>query len=304
MTLKPAASRPVASAPGRAGATALVIAAVLCQQFGAAVAVLVFPAAGPLGMVAVRMVFSAVVLLAVARPRLRRLSPAAWRTAIGLGLALAAMNSLFYEAISRLPLGTAVTFEVLGPLALSVVAGRRARSLVWALLALAGVALLGPGGFGDLDPVGVGFALGAAACWAAFILFNAQAGAAFPGFEGLALGMAIGAVASVPGAVLTAGTALLDPAVLGIGLGVALLSTAIPYSLELLALRRLPAATFSVLTWTAPAVAALMGFAVLGQPLGWTQAAAIALVVAGGVGAIRTAPPARGVAVDDVAIDH
>ncbi|WP_413543283.1 EamA family transporter [Citricoccus nitrophenolicus] len=294
MSTKPAISFSASPGPGRSGATVLVVAAVLCQQLGAAVAVLVFPVVGPLGMVALRMGFSAVVLLAMARPRIRNLGPAAWRTAIGLGLVLAAMNSLFFGAIARLPLGTAVTIEVLGPLVLSVVASRRASALLWAVLAFAGVALLGQGGIGTVDATGVGFALGAATCWAAYILLNARAGAAFPGFQGLALAMAIGTVASLPGAVLTTGTALADPTVLAIGLGVALLSTAIPYSLELIALRRIPAATFSVLTCTAPAIAALIGFAVLGQPLGWIEAAAIALVVAASIGAIRTGPRARG----------
>ena len=278
-------------APGYARATVLVMAAVLCQQLGAAVAVLVFPAAGPLGIVTLRLAFSAVILLAVARPRLLGHSPRAWRAAIGLGVTMAAMNSLFYEAIARLPLGTAVTIEVLGPLVLSVVVSRRAKALLWAALAFIGVALLGQEGLADLDVAGVCFALGAAACWALFILCNARTGATFPRLGGLALGMAIGAVVSLPGAILTAGTALLKPTVLGLGLGVALLSTAIPYSFELMALRRLPAATFSVLTCTAPAVAALAGFAVLGQQFGYTDALAVALVVAASIGAIRTASP-------------
>jgi inner membrane transporter RhtA len=202
---------------------------------------------------------------------------------------MAAMNSLFYEAIARLPLGTAVTIEVLGPLALSVVLSRRAKALLWAALAFIGVALLGQEGVADLDVAGVCFALGAAACWALFILCNARTGATFPRLGGPALAMAVGAVVSLPGAVLTAGTALLEPTILGLGLGVALLSTAVPYSFELMALRRLPAATFSVLTCTAPAVAALAGFAVLGQQFGFMDAIAVALVVAASIGAIRTA---------------
>lgn len=280
-------------APGYAPATVLVMAAVLCQQLGAAVAVLVFPAAGPLGIVALRLAFSAVILLAVARPRLHGHSGRAWRAAIGLGATMAAMNSLFYEAIARLPLGTAVTIEVLGPLVLSIVVSRRAKALLWAALAFSGVALLGQEGLADLDIAGVGFALGAAACWALFILCNARTGATFPRLGGLALAMALGAVVSLPGAILTAGTALLEPTVLGLGLGVALLSTAVPYSFELMALRRLPAATFSVLTCTAPAVAALAGFAVLGQQFGYIDAIAVALVVAASIGAIRTASPIK-----------
>jgi inner membrane transporter RhtA len=278
-------------APGYAPATVLVMAAVLCQQLGAAVAVLVIPAAGPSGIMTLRLAFSAIILLAVARPRLHGHSPRAWRAAIGLGVTMAAMNSLFYEAIARLPLGTAVTIEVLGPLVLSVVASRRAKAVLWAALAFIGVALLGQEGLAGLDVAGVCFALGAAACWALFILCNARTGATFPRLGGLALGMAVGAVVSLPGAILTAGTALLEPTVLGLGLGVALLSTAVPYSFELMALRRLPAAMFSVLTCTAPAVAALAGFAVLGQKFGYMDALAVALVVAASIGAIRTASP-------------
>ncbi|WP_441408438.1 EamA family transporter [Arthrobacter sp. 2MCAF15] len=284
-----------APAPGYSRAAVLVMAAVLCQQLGAAVAVLVFPAAGPLGTVTLRLAFSAIVLLAVARPRLHGHGAGAWRAAIGLGVTMAAMNSLFYEAIARLPLGTAVTIEVLGPLVLSVVASRRVSALLWAGLAFAGVALLGLGqeGLADLDVTGVCFALGAAACWAFFILCNARTGAAFPRLGGLAIGMAIGAVISLPGAILTSGSALLEPAVLGLGLGVALLSTAVPYSFELMALRRIPAATFSVLTCTAPAVAALAGFIVLGQHFGLIEAVAVALVVIASMGAIRTASPVK-----------
>jgi len=205
---------------------------------------------------------------------------------------MAAMNSFIYAAIERVPLGVAVTLEVLGPLVLSVIASRRASAILWAVLAFAGVALLGRGGLsGGLDPLGILFALAAAACWALYILLSAKTGAAFPGLGGLALAMAFGTVIATPGAVFTAGTALLDPLVLAIGLGVALLSSAVPYAFELVSLRRIPAATFSILTSMAPAVAALAGFLVLGQELGWTHLVAIALVVAASIGAVRTAPP-------------
>jgi inner membrane transporter RhtA len=275
---------------GYTGALGLVLAAILCQQVGAALAVLVFPTAGPLGMVFLRLFFSAVVLLAFARPRLHGHGKAAWWTAAGFGVAMAAMNSFFYAAIDRLPLGVAVTLEVLGPLVLSVIASRRLVAVVWAVLAFAGVALISGGTDGAMDPIGVLFALGAAACWAFFILLNARTGAAFPGLAGLALAMAFGTIITVPGAALAAGTALLDPVILAVGLGVALMSSALPYAFELIALRRIPAATFSVLTCLAPAVAALAGFAVLGQELGWSHLAAIALVIAASIGAVRTSP--------------
>ena len=269
------------------------MAALLCQQLGAAVAVHLFPAAGPLGVVFLRLGFSAFALLLVARPTVRGHSRGAWGAALGLGLSMAAMNSLFYEAIARLPLGTAVTIEVLGPLVLSVAAGRRPRALLWAVLAFAGIACLGEAGLADLDPVGLGCALGAAVCWAFFILCNARTGAAFRRLDGLALGMTIGAVLSLPGAMLTSGAALLHPAVLAVGLVVALLSTAAPYTFELMALRRVPPSVFSVLTSAAPAVAAAAGFLVLGQRLGWLEVLGIALVVAASVGAIRAAGQVR-----------
>ncbi len=160
---------------------------------------------------------------------------------MGPGVTMAAMNSLFYEAIARIPLGTAVTIEVLGPLVLSVVTSRRAVAVLWAALAFAGVAALAQNGLAGLDPLGVCFALRAAACWALYIICSARTGAAFPRLGGLALGMAFGAAASIPGAVLTAGSVLLDPMTMALGLGVALLSTAAPYSFELMALRRIPA---------------------------------------------------------------
>lgn len=281
-------------------AALLVLAAVVCQQAGAALAVSVFPATGPLGLAALRLVFSAVVLLAVARPRLRGHSAAAWSAALGLGVSLAAMNSLIYGAIARLPLGTAITLEVLGPLILSVAVSRKVRSLLWAAMALAGVALLGRGAPAELDAAGVCFALGAAAAWAAFILCNAKAGAMFRRFDGLALGMAIGAAVSLPGALWTAGPALVQPGILALGLAVALLSSAVPYAMEMVALRRIPAAVFSVLTCISPAVAAVAGLVLLGQQLNWTQGAAIALVVAAAIGAVRGAAPQRKPAPRDV----
>jgi inner membrane transporter RhtA len=200
------------------------------------------------------------------------------------------MNVCFYLALDRLPLGTAVTIEVLGPLTLSVLAGRRWLSALWAALAFAGVLLLG-GGAHDLDLVGVLFALGAAALWAAYILLSKRTGAVFPGLSGLAIGMAVGGVAVLPFALATAGGALWSPTVLLIGASVALLSSAAPYAVELLALRRLPAHAFAVLMALAPAVAALAGLAVLGQALSPMEYSGIALVVAAGVGAVRSAVP-------------
>ncbi|GHG64604.1 membrane protein [Streptomyces griseocarneus] len=270
------------------------LAGTLSVQFGSAFAALLFPRAGALGTVALRVTFAAALLLAVTRPRLRGHSRADWAVVCGFGLALGGMNILFYQAIDRIPLGAAVTLEVLGPLLLSVVASRRAAGLLWAALALAGVYLLGRDGFGELSAAGAAFALGAGGMWAAYIVLNARAGARFPRLDGLAIAMAVAALVSLPLGVGASGGALLEPGVLGLGLAIAVLSSGVPYTLELLALRRLPTATFAVLTALAPAVAALAGYLVLGQGLSLPQCAAIAMVVMASAGAVRTGGRASG----------
>ncbi|MEW2523639.1 EamA family transporter [Streptomyces sp. NPDC047071] len=277
-----------AAGRGPLGGVGLVLAGAVTVQFGSAVAALLFPRAGALGTVALRVTFAAVLLLVVTRPRLRGHTRTDWAVAGGYGLALGGMNVLFYQAIDRIPLGAAVTLEVLGPLLLSVVAARRAASLLWAGLALTGVFLLGQGGFGRLDAVGVAFALGAGAMWAAYIVLSARAGARFPRLDALALAMAVAMLVSLPLGIGAAGATLLEPGVLALGLVIAVMSSGIPYALELLALRRLPAATFAVLTSLSPALAALAGYLVLGQGLSPVQCAAVALVVAASVGAVRT----------------
>lgn len=273
-------------APVRASAVALVVTGLICQEVGASLAVLLFPSVGPLGIVMLRLVFSAVVLLAIARPRLRGHSRSVWVAVAWFGVVLAVMNGLFYLALERLPLGVTVTIEVLGPLVLSIVANRRASAWLWAALAFAGVVALGGGGWGRLDPVGVVFAAGAATCWAFYILAAARVGARFARLDGLALAMAVGAVLSLPFGVFDAGSALLRPEVLGVGAAVAVLSSTIPYTVELLALRRLPASAFAILMSLAPATAALAGFVLLGQHLSWGETAGVALVVAASSGAV------------------
>lgn len=275
---------------GRAGAVGLVCASALSLQFGAAVAALLFPRAGALGVVAMRLTFAALIMLPLCRPRVRGHTGADWVAAVGLGLVLGAMNTLIYQAIARIPLGAAVTLELLGPLVLSVVASRRALSLVWAALALTGVYLLGSSGFEELDFAGVGFALAAGTAWVAYIMLNARVGARFPKADGLALAMGVAALFSAPAAVLSAGTALLDPVTLALGAAVAVLSSGVPYTLDLFALRRLPQATFAVLMSLMPVAAAAAGFVVLRQGMEPLEVLAVALVVMASVGAVRTAP--------------
>ncbi|GAA3392583.1 EamA family transporter [Streptomyces roseoviridis] len=291
----PASSAPEAGAGrrgGRLGPVALVVAGGLSVQFGSALAVLLMPRAGALGVVTLRLVLAAVVLLAVCRPRIKGYGRADWGTVLAFGAAMSGMNILFYLAVDRIPLGAAVTLEVLGPLALSVLASRRLVNLLWAGLALGGVVLLGGGlhggGFDRLDPAGAGFALAAGAMWATYIVFSARTGRRFPQADGLALAMAFGAVLSLPFGIVEAGDRLLVPSTIGLGLAVALMSSVLPYTLELLALRRLPAPTFAILMSLEPAIAATAGFLVLHQALGVTDAVAIALVIAASMGAVRT----------------
>ncbi|MDI3409474.1 EamA family transporter [Streptomyces cavernicola] len=274
---------------GGAGPIGLVLSGCISVQFGAALAATLMPRAGALGVVTIRLVAAAVVLLLVCRPKVRGYARADWGTVLVFGVTMAAMNGLFYQAVARIPLGPAVTLEVLGPLALSVFASRRAVNAVWAALALGGVFLLGgAGGFGGLDPVGAAFAVAAGAMWAAYIVFSSRTGRRFPQADGLALAMAVGAVFSLPFGIVESGEKLLVPMTLLLGAGVAILSSVLPYTLEMLALRRMPAPTFAILMSLEPAIAATAGFLILDQALAWTDALAIALVVGASMGAVRT----------------
>jgi inner membrane transporter RhtA len=280
--------------PARAKATAigLVLGGALSVQFGAAIAVLLFPRAGALGVVTLRLGMSAILLLAVCRPTLRGRSGSDWGLIASFGFALAGMNGLFYQAIERIPLGAAVTIEVLGPLALSVFTNRRLISWLWAGLALIGVVLLG-GGLVGLSLPGMLYALGAGAFWAAYIVLSARTGARFRGADGLAMSMGVATLFTAPLGIAAAGSALLDPAVLGAGAAVALLSSTVPYTLELVALRTLPASTFAILVSLGPAIAAASGYLVLGQALTAVDLIAMALVILASAGAVITAPARR-----------
>ncbi len=271
------------------GPVGLVAIGLICQEVGASFAVLLFPSVGVIGMVSLRLAFSAIVLLAVARPRLRGHSRNDWLTVIAFGITLALLNALFYGALARVPLGATITIEVLGPLVLSVVISRRASSWLWAVLALSGVVILSQGSFGDLDPVGVAFAFGAAAMWAGYILLSARTGARFPRLDGLALAMTVGAVITVPFGIASAGPVIFRPNILLLGAAVALLSSTIPYTLELIALRRLPSATFSILMSLSPAIATTAGFLILGQKFTGVAFVAIGLVMAASIGAVLSA---------------
>ncbi|MFJ3787726.1 EamA family transporter [Kitasatospora sp. NPDC090091] len=283
--------------PERIPAPLLCLAAMLLVQLGIALSKPLFGPLGVSGTTFLRLGFAAVVLLAATRPTLRGRRPRDLAAAALLGVASAGMTFLFAGAIDRLPMGTAATIEFLGPLAVALVFARRASHLVWALLAAGGVALLTllgeDGGGSSLDPVGLAYAFGAAACYAAYILFTDKVGAAFQGFQGLAVSMTVGALALAPFGLgqawdgLTAPGA--SPPVLLLSVaGVSLLVPVIPYALEMTALRRMPQRVFSVLVSLEPAVSALVGLVVLGQLLGAAQLAGIGCVVAASVGATLT----------------
>jgi inner membrane transporter RhtA len=275
----------------RVSSVGLVLGAVVSVQVGAAVATTLFGEVGPVGTVTLRLGFAALVLAAIWRPALTSMRGTRAREVIVFGLALAAMNTTFYLALDRIPLGIAVTLEFVGPLGVAFAATRRRLDLAWAGLAAAGILLLSPTPGGDLDLLGVALALFAGGCWAAYIVLSARVGRSFSGGRGLALAMIVAALLLVPPGLVAGGTDLLDPGVLAVGLGVAILSSAIPYSLELEALRRLPRGTFGVLMSLEPAVAAAVGFFGLDQGLAANEVLAVVLVVIASAGALRTAPP-------------
>lgn len=287
-------------APGRLARTAigsvppsgLILLGIVSVQMGAALAKNLFGVFPPTAVVSVRLVTAALVLLLVVRPRLRGHSRTDWAVVGVFGLTLAVMNSAIYQSLARIPLGVAVTVEFLGPLVVAIAGSRRVRDVLWVLLAGGGVVLLARGG-GGVDAIGVAWALLAAAAWASYILLTAATGRRFPGSSGLALAMTVGAVLAAPVGVAQGGTDLLRPELLVFGAAAGLLSSAIPYVLEMEALRRMPAHVFGILMSVEPAIAALVGMVVLGEILGVRQWVAIGCVVVASVGATRGArrPP-------------
>jgi inner membrane transporter RhtA len=263
----------------------LVLAGILSVQFGAGIAKSLFDEVAPTTIVWLRLLTSALVLVAVARPRLAGRAREDWLVVVGFGLALGTMNWSIYQAFARIPLGVAVTLEFVGPLTLAVLGSHRPRDLLWVVLAAAGVTVLGVQGGGSLTVAGVVFALLAGAAWAAYILLSAQTGRRWPGLDGLALASALAAALLALPAVLTGGHALGDPRILVLGGLVGLLSSVVPYSCELVALRTLRPSVFSILMSLEPAAAALAGIVVLGELLSPQQWVAMACVVVASVGA-------------------
>ncbi len=267
---------------------AALVTGMVSLQYGATIAKNLFPAVGAAGTSALRVGFSALILIAVWRPWRRSLArrEAGWIALYGITLGV--MNLLFYLAIARLPLGPAVAIEFAGPLAIALIASRRTTDFLWIGVAVAGLGLLLPiAPTSPLDPLGVALALGAALAWALYILFGQRAGR-IDGGQAVSLGMLVAALVAAPFGLAEAGAALLAPGVLMAGLLVALLSSALPYSLEMVALRRLDRKSFGVLMSLEPAVAACAGFALLGERLGAVQWLAIGLVIAASAGITAT----------------
>jgi inner membrane transporter RhtA len=276
--------------PNRIPAVWLVVIGIVSVQFGAAVAKDLFTVIPPTAMVWLRLITSAIVLLIMARPRLTGHSSRDWLVVLGFGVSLMTMNWAIYQSFARIPLGIAVTIEFLGPLTVAVIGSRRLTDLIWVLLAGAGVALLGVSK-ATLNLAGVAFALLAAIGWACYILLSAQTGRRWPGLTGLAIASVVGAIALAPPAVVEAGSRLLDPMVLILGVAVGMLSSVIPYSFELMALRRIPPRVFSILMSLEPAAAALAAMIVLGEFLTLIQWLAMACVVIASIGATRSSQP-------------
>jgi inner membrane transporter RhtA len=269
----------------------LVIGSIVSVQIGAAIATTLFDDLGPTGTVMLRLVLAAVVLAAIWRPAHSALRGPGARELVLFGIALAGMNTAFYLALDRIPLGIAVTLEFIGPLGVAFAASKRRLDLVWAAVAAAGILLLTPLPGTDLDPLGCALALLAGLFWGAYILIATRVGELFAGGGGLTLAMVVAGALLLPVGIADAGAQLLSPELLAVGFAVAILSSVIPYSLELEALRRLPKGLFGVLMSLEPAVAAVIGLVVLNQSLAARELLAIALVVTASAGALRSAPP-------------
>lgn len=276
-------------AAARFSPVSLVLVGIISVQFGAAISKGLFDEIPPVGMVLLRLTTSSLILMILARPRLGGRTLAEWRPALLLGLSLGAMNWAIYESFSRIPLGIAVTIEFLGPLTVAAVGRRRPRDLIWVVLAAVGVTLLGAGPI-EIDGLGIGLALVAASCWALYILSSAATGRRWDGVEGLAVASAVATLAVAPFAVAAAGPTLLEPRLVMLGAVVGLLSSVIPYSLEMVALRTLAPRVFGILMSLEPAAAALAGAILLREWLRPLQLVAMACVIVASVGATRTQP--------------
>ena len=274
----------------------MVLGSCTSLQFGAALAIQLFPVIGTWGTTSLRLGLAALILLLITRPALHRFTAGQWRIVLLFGVVLGAMNGLFYASLDRIPLGTAVAIEFLGPLTVAAVLSSRRADLLWVVLAAAGVGLFGLEpmlGIADLDVVGAGLALSAGVFWGLYVLTSARVGQLIPGQDGLGIAMAIGALTLIPLGAPGVIQGISDPRLLAIAAGTALLASVLPYSLELAALRRLPRNVFGVLLSLEPFVALLAGVMLVGQNLSALKILAAALVMLASVGVTLTARPSR-----------
>ena len=264
----------------------LLLIAMASIQSGASLAKSMFPVIGAQGTTTLRLIFASIIMLLILRPWRAKLTAKSLKTVIVYGIALGGMNFLFYMSLSSLPLGIAVALEFTGPLAVAIYASRRAIDFVWIGLAITGLLLLIPTGAGSqgIDLIGATYALGAGVCWALYILFGQKAGAD-NGVQTAALGVMIAALFIAPIGIVHAGASLLTPSIIPIAIGVAILSTALPYTLEMIALTRMPARTFGTLMSIEPAFGALSGLLFLNEVLSFAQWLAILCIIMASVGA-------------------
>ncbi len=265
-----------------------VLFAIISVQSGAAIAKTLFPAIGAAGTASLRIGISAIILLAVYRPNLLKITPNQWKIVIPYGLSLGAMNLIFYLAIERIPIGLAVTLEFIGPLVVAVIGSKRLIDYLWVLLATAGIVLIAPWSNNGIDLLGVLFALLAGALWAAYIVLGTKVSKIMKGGDAVATGMLFASILIVPFGILENGLTNLTPTFLYLGIALALLSSAIPFTLEMKALAQLPARTFSILMSLEPAAASIFAFIFLQEYLTFNEILAVVFVVIASVGSTIT----------------
>ena len=265
-----------------------VLFAIISVQSGAAIAKTLFPAIGAAGTASLRIGISAIILLAVYRPNLLKITPNQWKIVIPYGLSLGAMNLIFYLAIERIPIGLAVTLEFIGPLVVAVIGSKRLIDYLWVLLAAIGIVLIAPWSNNGIDLLGVLFALLAGALWAAYIVLGTKVSKIMKGGDAVATGMLFAYILIVPFGILENGLTNLTPTFLYLGIALALLSSAIPFTLEMKALAQLPARTFSILMSLEPAAASIFAFIFLQEYLTFNEILAVVFVVIASVGSTIT----------------
>ncbi|MCS4491428.1 EamA family transporter [Corynebacterium sp. ES2794-CONJ1] len=301
--MAPAARRPRLRPLSLSGAwigITFVILAIISLQLGSALATQLFSVAGTWGTAFYRLGIAGTLLLAITRPKILKWNRTQWTHVIALGIALSLMNGFFYSGLARIPLGTAVTIEFLGPLSLAALLSRRAKDFLWVGLAVVGIGIFGLESFfssASLDGLGLVFILLAAFFWALYIVASAKVGQHINGTGGLAVALIIGAIPAAPQGLANISTVVSEPVFIGYAIATALLASLIPYSLEFIALRSIPSATFGVLMSLEPVVAAIMGWLLLKQNISALGLIAIACVITASIGATRTTKKPR--VVDD-----